>query len=58
MFLCAAFANRCLIYSDWGFEINLHSSSARRDSPCADSPDWDLGFTSSQGVRNKEVQFR
>ena len=44
-FLCAAFANRCLIYSDWGFEITLHSSSARRDSPCSDSPDWDLGFT-------------
>ena len=35
MFLCTHFANRCLIYSDWAFEITLHSSSARRDSPCA-----------------------
>ena len=45
MFLCVPLANRCLIYSDWAFEITLHSSSARRDSPCADSPDRDLGFT-------------
>ena len=39
MFLCTPFANRCLIYSDRAFEVTLHSSSARRDSPCADSPD-------------------
>ena len=39
------FRNRCLIYSDWAFEITLHSSSARRDSPCADSPDRESGFT-------------
>ena len=45
MFLCVPFANRCLIYSDWAFEITLHSSSARRDSPCADSPYRDSGFT-------------
>ena len=32
-------------YSDWAFEITLHSSSARRDSPCADSLDRDSGFT-------------
>ena len=44
MFLCVPFANRCLIYSDWAFEITLHSSSARRDSPRADSPDRDAGF--------------
>ena len=25
MFLCAPFANRCLIYSDWAFEVTLHS---------------------------------
>ena len=43
-------ANRCLIYSDWAFEITLHSSSARRDSPCADSPDH-------RRVRNEEVKF-
>ena len=30
---------------DWTFEITLHSSSARLDSPCADSPDRDSGFT-------------
>ena len=29
MFLCTPFANRCLIYSDWAFEVTLHSSSAR-----------------------------
>ena len=39
------FRNRCWIYSDWAFEITLHSSSARRDSPCADSPDRESGFT-------------
>ena len=45
MFLCAPFANRCLINSDWAIEITaVHSSSARRDSPCADSPDRDSGF--------------
>ena len=43
MFLSTPFANRCLIFSDWAFEITLHSSSARRDSPCADSPDRDSG---------------
>ena len=33
VFLCTPFANRCLIYSDWAFEleVTLHSSSARRD---------------------------
>ena len=45
MFLCTPFANRCLIYSDWAFEVTLHSSSARRDSPCADSRDREPGFT-------------
>ena len=44
-FLCTPFADRCLIYSDWAFEVSLHSSSARRDSPCADSPYRDSGFT-------------
>ena len=45
MFLCKHFANCCLIYSDWAFEITLHSSSARRDSPRADSRDQDIsGF--------------
>ena len=44
-FLCTPFANRCLIYSDWAFEVTLHSLSARRDSPFADSPDRDSGFT-------------
>ena len=44
-FLCTPFANRCLIYSDRAFEVTLHSSSASLDSPCADSPDWDSGFT-------------
>ena len=41
LFLCTPFANRCLIYSDWTFEITLKSTSGRRD----DSPDmtW-LGF--------------
>ena len=58
MFLCTPFANRCLIYSDWAFEITLHSSPARpwihpvqihlignRDSP------------DHRSVRNKEVNF-
>ena len=44
-FLCTPFADRCLIYSDWAFEVTLHSLSARRDSPCADSPYRDSGFT-------------
>ena len=39
------FCNGCMIYSDWAFKITLHSSSARRDSPCAGSPDRDSGFT-------------
>ena len=50
MFFCTPFANRCLIHSDWAFEITLHSSSARQDSPCADSPDH-------RSVCNKEVKF-
>ena len=25
MFLCTSFPNFCLIYSDWAFEITLHS---------------------------------
>ena len=50
MFLCTPFANRCLIHSDWAFEITWHSSSARWDSPCADSPDH-------RSVRNEEVTF-
>ena len=44
-FPCTPFADRCLIYSDWAFEVTLHSSSARRDSPRTDSPDRDTGFT-------------
>ena len=57
MFLCTPFENRCLIYSDWAFEITLHSSSARRDSPCADSPDRESGSPDHRSVRNKEVKF-
>ena len=45
MFLCTPIANRCLIYNDWAFEIALHSSSARRDLPYADSPDRNSEFT-------------
>ena len=44
-FLCTHFTNRCLIYSDWAFEITLNSSSARRDSPYANSSNRDSGFT-------------
>ena len=55
MFLCTPFANRCFIYSDWVFEITLHSSLARQDLPCADSPDRDS--PDHRGVRNKEVKF-
>ena len=51
------FRNRCWIYSDWAFEITLHSSSARRDSPCADSPDRESGSSDHRSVRNKEVKF-
>ena len=51
VFLCTPFcANRCLIYSDWAFEITLHSLSAKRDSPCADSPHH-------RRVQNEEVKF-
>ena len=57
MFLCTPFENRCLRYSDWAFEITLHSSSARRDSPCADSPDRESGSPDHRSVRNKEVKF-
>ena len=57
MFLCTPFENRCLIYSDWAFEITLHSSSARRDSPCADSPDRESGSPDHHSIRNKEVKF-
>ena len=57
MFLCTPFENRCLIYSDWAFEITLHSSSARPDSPCADSPDRESGSPDHRSVRNKEVKF-
>ena len=35
MLPCTPFANFCLIYSDWAFEITLRSSSARLDQPCA-----------------------
>ena len=47
MFPCTPFPNRCLIYSDWAFEVTdlAYSPSARRDSPSADSPDMDSGFT-------------
>ena len=57
MFLCTPFENRCLIYSDWAFEITLHRSSARRDSPCADSHDRESGSPDHNSVRNKEVKF-
>ena len=57
MFLCTPFENRCLIYSDWAFEITLHRSPARRDSPCADSPDREFGSPDHNSVRNKEVKF-
>ena len=50
MFLCTPFANRCLIYSNRALEVTLHSSSARRDSPRADSPDH-------RSVRNKEIKL-
>ena len=40
-FLCTPFVNHCLIYSDWAFEITLHSSLIRWDSPCADSSNRD-----------------
>ena len=56
MFLCKPFAKRCFIYSDWVFETTLHSSSARQDLPCADSPDRDSG-PDYRSVRNKEVKF-
>ena len=57
MFLCTPFENRCLIYSDWAFEITLHSSSARWDSPCADSPVRESGSPDHRSVCNKEVKF-
>ena len=57
MFLCTPFENRCLIYSDWAFEITLHSSSARRDSPSADSPDRESRSHDHRSVRDKEVKF-
>ena len=57
MFLCTPFENRCLIYSDWAFEITLHNSSARRDSPSADSPDRESGSPDHRSVRDKEVKF-
>ena len=57
MFLCTPFENRCLTYSDWAFEITLHSSLARRDSPCADSPDRESGSPDHRSVGNKEVKF-
>ena len=57
MVLCTPFENRCLIYSDWAFEITLHRSSARRDSPCADSPDRESGSPDHNNVRNKVVKF-
>ena len=50
MFLCIPFANSCLIYGDWAFEVTLHSSSARRDSHCTDS-------SYHRSVRNKEMKF-
>ena len=56
-FLCTTFANRCLIYSDWAFEVTLHSLSARRDSPSADSPDRESGSPDHRSVRDKEVKF-
>ena len=40
-FLCTPLANRCLIYSDWAFEVTLHTNLSARQ----DSPDLDLGFT-------------
>ena len=45
MFLCTPVGNRCMIYIDWTFKVTWHSSPARRDSPCADSPDRGSGFT-------------
>ena len=55
MFLCTSFAYRCLIYSDWAFEVTLHSSSARRDSPCEDSAERDS--PDHRSIRNKEITF-
>ena len=58
-FLCTTFADRCLICSDWAFEVTLHSSSARLEVihpvqihliRIQDSPDH-------RSVRNKEVKF-
>ena len=40
-----------------GFEITLHRSSARRDSPCVDSPDRESGSPDHNSVRNKVVKF-
>ena len=50
MFLCTPFASRCLIHSDWALEVTLHSSSARRNSPCAVSPDRDSGNLVSRAL--------
>ena len=46
MSLCTPFANRCLVYSDWAvYHLAQLASQTRRDSPGADSPDRDSGFT-------------
>ena len=46
MFLCAPFANRCLVYSDWAlYHLAWLTSQTRRDSPRADTTEQGSGFT-------------
>ena len=54
MFLCTPFANHCLIYSYWAFEITLYS---RQDLPCVDSPDRNRDSPDHRSDRNKGVKF-
>ena len=58
MLLCAPFANRCLVQSDWAlYHLAQLTSQTRRDSPYAESPDRDSGSPDHRSVRNKEVKF-
>ena len=57
MFLCTPVGNRCMIYSDWAFEVTLHSSSADGIHPVQIHLIGIRDLPDHRSVRNKEVKL-
>ena len=56
MFLCTPFASHYFIYSDWAFEVILHSSSVRRDSTVAQKCHGNFNLLTAISIYSRKFQ--